>query len=169
MPIDVRVAEALTFSEGCIVMEDTRISKRRAHLVRQIAALPVRRSADGELLVLLVTSRETRRWIIPKGWPWDDRADHLAAGEEAWEEAGVRGTLGLKPLGSFRYDKRRRDGVTPVIVSVYLLDVADVADTWPESHQRERAWFSVADAAALIEEPELRDVILALKEDHPGT
>lgn len=137
--------------------------------MHQIAALPVRRDSNGELHVLLITSRESRRWIIPKGWPWADRADHLAAGEEAWEEAGVRGTLGKHPLGSFKYDKRRRDDVLPILASVYLLEVVEVADTWPESHERKRAWFSIADAAAAIEEPELREIILTLIEVQPGT
>jgi 8-oxo-dGTP pyrophosphatase MutT (NUDIX family) len=58
---------------------------------RQVAALPVRRNPDGSLSVLLVTSRETRRWVIPKGWPWPDRDDYVAATEEAREEAGVLG------------------------------------------------------------------------------
>ena len=70
---------------------------------RQIAALPVRREADGSLLVLLVTSRDRRRWVIPKGWPWPDREDCVAAAEEAREEAGVLGraqSIGSTPIAS---------------------------------------------------------------------
>jgi 8-oxo-dGTP pyrophosphatase MutT (NUDIX family) len=110
-----------------------------------------------------VTSRETRRWVIPKGWPWDKLAGHLAAAEEAWEEAGVRGNAHSDVIGTFTYDKRRPDSTIAVEVTVYRLDVKDVFDTWPESKQRERAWFGLDAAAAAIDEPELRNIILALK------
>ena len=66
----------------------------------QVAAIPVRRRADGNLEVLLVTSRETRRWIVPKGWPWPEVSDHEAAAAEAWEEAGVRGRILADKLGT---------------------------------------------------------------------
>lgn len=89
-------------------------------------------------------------------------ADHLAAAKEAWEEAGVRGSLDATVLGTFTYDKRRRSDVVPLEVTVYLLTVAEVFDKWPEAHERDRAWFSVPDAAEAIAEPELRDIILAL-------
>jgi uncharacterized protein len=92
-----------------------------------------------------------------------DLADHLAAAEEAWEEAGVRGALDDTVLGTFTYNKRRRSDVIALEVTVYLLQVAKVFDTWPEAHERERAWFSVAEAAGVIAEPGLRDIILALE------
>lgn len=91
-----------------------------------------------------------------------DLDDHLAAAEEAWEEAGVKGSLNDTVLGTFNYDKHRLSDVIPIEVSVYLLEVAKVFDTWPEAHERERAWFSVAEAAEAIAEPGLRDIILAL-------
>ncbi|MEQ1697665.1 MAG: NUDIX hydrolase [Hyphomicrobiaceae bacterium] len=130
----------------------------------QIAALPTRRGLDGQLEILLVTSRETHRWVIPKGWPMRNLADHLAAAEEAWEEAGVKGLLDEKALGSFTYDKRRRSDVIALDVTVYLMKVAEVFDTWPEARERERAWFSITDAAEAIAEPELRAIILGLAE-----
>jgi 8-oxo-dGTP pyrophosphatase MutT (NUDIX family) len=117
---------------------------------------------NGQLEVLLVTSRETRRWVIPKGWPMRDLADHLAAAEEAWEEAGVKGSLDDTVLGTFTYDKRRRSEVIPLEVTVYLMTVVEVFDKWPEAHERDRAWFSVPDAAEAIAEPELRAIILSL-------
>lgn len=138
------------------------IPKRRPKPTNQIAAIPTRRGLDGRLEILLVTSRETRRWVIPKGWPMRNLADHLAAAEEAWEEAGVKGALEDTVLGTFTYDKRRRSEVTPLDVSVYLMTVEDVFDKWPEAHERKRAWFSVADAAEAIAEPGLREIILAL-------
>jgi uncharacterized protein len=90
-------------------------------------------------------------------------ADHLAAAEEAWEEAGVKGALNDTALGTFTYDKRRRSDVIALEVTVYLLEVAKVFDMWPEAHERERAWFSVAEAAEAIAEPGLQDIILALE------
>jgi uncharacterized protein len=129
----------------------------------QVAALPLKRGPDGRLLVMLVTSRETRRWVIPKGWPMRKLADHLAAAEEAWEEAGVRGTTSATALGTFTYDKQRRSGrPVALTVSVYILDVVDELDSWPEQGDRKRSWFSLADAAAAVSEPELQRLIGAL-------
>ena len=84
---------------------------------KQVAALPVRQDASGKLLVLLVTSRETRRLVIPKGWPWPGVKDHKAAAEEAREEAGILGKIAKKPLGSYTYDKRLVKGDVPVKAS----------------------------------------------------
>jgi 8-oxo-dGTP pyrophosphatase MutT (NUDIX family) len=129
---------------------------------RQVAALPIRLAADGTILILLVTSRETKRWIIPKGWPWRDRDDWTAAAEEAREEAGVLGHVQSDPIGFFTYDKRRADTLTPVRVAIYQLDVTDVLEDWPEQRQRQRAWFTPAVAASLVVEPELQQVLRGL-------
>jgi 8-oxo-dGTP pyrophosphatase MutT (NUDIX family) len=125
----------------------------------QVAALPVRRNRDGSCSVLLVTSRQTRRWVIPKGWPQRDREDHAAAAQEAREEAGVLGAAHTESVGSYVYRKRRRAGVTTVRVKVYLLAVTEELADWPEREQRERAWFTPAEAAAKVDEPELRDLL----------
>jgi ADP-ribose pyrophosphatase YjhB (NUDIX family) len=127
--------------------------------VQQVAALPLRRNPDDSLSVLLVTSRQTRRWVIPKGWPWPGREDHVAAAEEAREEAPVLGAVHAKSIGWFTYCKRRAEGSIDIRVSVFRLDVTEVLMTWPECEQRERAWFQLAEAALRIEEPELRDLI----------
>ena len=131
--------------------------------VAQVAALPIRRNSDGTCRVLLVTSRETRRWIIPKGWPQPQQEDHAAAAQEALEEAGVLGKAYAESVGSYVYQKRRRAGVTAVRVSVYLLVVTEELEDWPERQQRERAWFTLAEAADRIEEPELRDLLRKAK------
>ena len=130
---------------------------------KQIGAMPVRRAGDGGLEVLLVTSRETRRWIIPKGWPIDHLSDAEAAAVEAWEEAGVQGNASDQPLGSFGYDKRRPKDIVPVVVDVYLLDVTTIADDWPEAAERRREWYRPREAAALVQEPELQALIAALE------
>ena len=125
--------------------------------------MPVRRSAGGALEVLLVTSRETRRWVIPKGWPWPDIADHLAAAEEAREEAGVTGRAEPEPAGTFRYAKRRPEGTSNLHVTIFMLHVVEELDEWPEKSERQRAWFTPADAANAVDEPELKALILALE------
>ena len=119
---------------------------------KQVAALPVRHDASGKLSVLLVTSRETRRLVIPKGWPWPGVKDHKAAAEEAREEAGILGKIAKKPLGTYTYDKRRADGDVPVKVKVYLLEVEVELDEWPESEERERVWCTPAKAASSVAE-----------------
>ena len=121
----------------------------------QIGALPWRRR-DGVLEVLLVTSRETRRWVSPKGWPMPYKSDAEAAATEAWEEAGVKGLIGPVPIGGYSYSKRMKDGAErPCRVKVYALEVTVERDAWPEADQRMRRWFPAAEAADLVAEPEL--------------
>lgn len=130
--------------------------------LRQIAAIPIRRTGASGIEVLLVTSRETQRWVIPKGWPWRKRADHEAAAGEAWEEAGVRGGVERKTVGTFVYDKRRGAKVFKVKVDVFLLEVAEEASSWPEAHERRRQWFAAEEAARLVQEPGLQELLLGL-------
>jgi 8-oxo-dGTP pyrophosphatase MutT (NUDIX family) len=118
--------------------------------------------ATGQLEVLLVTTRETQRWVVPKGWPLPRRPDHEAAAVEAWEEAGVRGTINRKPVGTFDYDKRQKSGSVPVRVSAYLMQVTEEASTWPEASQRRRAWFSAEDASEAVTEDGLKDLLRGL-------
>ena len=130
---------------------------------KQIAALPVRRDEKGALRVALVTSRETRRYVIPKGWPMAGRKDHAAAAQDAREEAGLKGKIGKKPIGSYTYEKRQRGGTVPVKVKVFLLEVVEELEAWPEQGERKRVWLSPAKAAASVDEPELAEIIMALE------
>ncbi|UAB89638.1 NUDIX hydrolase [Ruegeria sp. SCSIO 43209] len=129
----------------------------------QVAALCTRKAGPGDD-VLLITSRGTGRWIIPKGWPIDGLNGPETALREAWEEAGVRATEVQKdPVGHYSYDKRLDDGTAlPVITSVYRIEVTDLADVFPESDQRKRCWVSPKVAAERVQEPELRDLLLQL-------
>jgi len=129
---------------------------------RQVAALPVRRAADGRCEVMLITSRETRRWVIPKGWPWVGQSDARTASGEAWEEAGIEGVIQTESVGSFTYQKRKRLRSVEVSVDVFLLEVTREADDWPEREERQRVWFSPEQAAAIVDEPELGALILRL-------
>jgi len=124
-------------------------------VAKQVAALPIRRDPTGNLEVMLITSRETRRWVIPKGWPWPDREDHQAAAEEALEEAGVTGRASRKSLGTYSYYKRKSDVEIAVCVSVYLLRVTNELDTWRERKQRKRTWVPIDQAATMVLEPGL--------------
>jgi len=126
----------------------------------QVAALPWRVSKDGSCEVLLVTSRGTGRWVIPKGWPEGSEAFWNAAAREAGEEAGVTGEVAQSALGRFYYDKllaRGRQWRCEVLV--YPLQVTDIADRWPEKKKRRRRWFAPEDAARLVNEPDLAEMI----------
>ena len=128
----------------------------------QQAALPWRRAADGSVEVLLITSRETRRWVIPKGWPMIGLHAAQAAAQEAYEEAGVRGQVSPLAIGSFTYDKvGKLDGVRRLTVFVFPLEVTDELEDWPERHERERRWLPAREAAPLVNEPELQALIAA--------
>ena len=127
----------------------------------QFAALPWRRNAAGELEVLLITSRETRRWVIPKGWPIKGKSSSKSAAQEAFEEAGVRGKIGKRPSGGYAYDKRLKNGrLQHVRVAVFPLQVVSEADAFLEAGQREKLWLPPAAAAREVDEPELM-VLLA--------
>jgi 8-oxo-dGTP pyrophosphatase MutT (NUDIX family) len=130
----------------------------------QFAALPWRRRAAGGIEVLLITSRETRRWVLPKGWPMKDRTPSEAAAQEAYEEAGVLGGTDPEPLGDYGYGKRLSGGVVQEVrVTVFALEVFVEQMAWPEQAEREKLWTSPEEAAELVDEPELRDLFLAFR------
>lgn len=130
---------------------------------RQVAALPWRRGADG-IEILLVTSRETRRWVTPKGGRMPGKTDAEAAAEEALEEAGVEGAVGHEPLGTFRYLKvLKRRAPRWCVVAVHALEVRVEHPDWHEQAERERAWMSAEQAAANVGEADLAEIIRAFK------
>ncbi len=134
---------------------------RDVELLAQVAALPVK-GKPGKYRVLLVTSRETRRWIIPKGWPMKGRKDHEAAALEALEEAGVTGHVHKHPMGAYTYKKRLAAGTEGVRVMVYLLEVEKESGKWLEKDQRQREWVSTSEAAERVDEPGLSAIIKQL-------
>jgi 8-oxo-dGTP pyrophosphatase MutT (NUDIX family) len=124
----------------------------------QYAALPYRRT--DQLEVLLVTSRETRRWVIPKGWPMKGKKPYAAAAREALEEAGVTGRVDKAGLGAYPYLKRLANGTpAPCQVKVFALEVLEERSQWREMEQRERRWFPALEAADAVDEPELAEII----------
>lgn len=110
---------------------------------------------------MLITTRHTKRWTPPKGWPMSGRTLAGAAAQEAWEEAGVKGDVMEDAIGGYTYTKTsRKDGFAqPVRVEVFPLQVRDVADKYPERKQRERRWMTPEAAANSVSEPELKRLI----------
>jgi 8-oxo-dGTP pyrophosphatase MutT (NUDIX family) len=127
----------------------------------QYGALPYRFTETNSLEVLLVTTRETKRWIIPKGWPIKGLKSPKSAAREAYEEAGIRGTVGAKSIGSFSYEKRLDEskGIIPCEVRVFPMLVKRQLDTWPEANEREARWFEPAKALSAIKDKGLRELI----------
>jgi 8-oxo-dGTP pyrophosphatase MutT (NUDIX family) len=124
----------------------------------QAAALPFRRAENLE--ILLVSSLDTGRWIVPKGWPMKGRSNFEAARREAFEEAGVKGDIASSPAGSFHYNKRRRNGaVWRCMVEVFPLEVKSQSRTWPEKRARKTRWCRWSEAAELVDDEGLGEII----------
>lgn len=141
--------------------EQTRGGRARSERAerRQVAALPWRRTEAG-LQVLLISSRETRRWVIPKGGRMAGKTDGEAAAQEALEEAGIEGATVRDPIGTFRYAKTLKSGAARwCVVSVYPLEVTVEHDDWQEREERERAWVSREEAVRRVDEPDLKAMI----------
>jgi 8-oxo-dGTP pyrophosphatase MutT (NUDIX family) len=136
----------------------TRTARRGDALV-QVGALPYRRVDSGAVEFLLLTSRETKRFIIPKGWRMKGRSDPQAAAREAAQEAGVEGRIDPAPIGTYRYWKRLKRAFVPVRVTVFGLEVEVELEKWRERRQRSRQWLSREQAMALLDEPELVTLI----------
>ncbi len=129
----------------------------------QYGALPYRLSAGSRPQFMLVTSRETRRWIIPKGWPKKGKSPRHSAAREAFEEAGVVGAIARRPVGTFSYEKRLRNGGAVVCqVRVFPLEVRRQNKQWPEKRERVVKWLSASQAAEKVKEPKLSAIILRL-------
>ena len=113
---------------------------------------------------MLVTSRETRRWVIPKGWIEKRHSPAAQAAQEAFEEAGIRGRIGKAPIGHYAYPKRLANGASVTCeVEVYPLEVERLLERWPEMAERERRWFTLAEAAAAVQEGGLCSLMLGLE------
>lgn len=124
--------------------------------LQQYGALPWRVDRNGRTRILLVTSRRRGRWIIPKGWPIKGQPPSVAASREAFEEAGIIGSVHPEPLTDYRYTKFFDDGSTRTCrVTVFALQVCGTLSSWREQHQRKRRWFSVEEAAERLDDAEL--------------
>lgn len=126
----------------------------------QVAALCYR-ARKGQVELLLITSRGTGRWIIPKGWPIDGRDGPGTALQEAWEEAGIKvGRVSSAAIGQFAYGKRlENNAVVPCLAEVYALRVDKMSNDFPERKQRRRKWVTPKRAAKMVDEPELKELL----------
>lgn len=134
------------------------------NVLSQYAALPYVVTCDG-LLVCLITSRGTKRWIIPKGWPKDGYTPQAMAAREAKEEAGLTGRVSAEPMGSFDYRKRLHFFASVTCrVSVFPLLVEAQRHEWREKGERRLEWMLPKKAAKRVDEPELSQLILGLRD-----
>lgn len=151
--------------------------KPKGDIAKQIAALPFHTDKNGKLRVLMVTSRDTGRWVMPKGWLMDGKKPWQAAKIEALEEAGAIGFISDSPIGHYHYDKRLGSHKKLTCrVTVYPMIVDRLKRRWKERDERHRHWFSLKKAARLVNEPELTKLLddlannpkhLKLTEDMP--
>ncbi len=119
--------------------------------------------------ILLVTSRDTGRWVLPKGWPKKGEEGGAAALREAGEEAGVTGRLLPGHAGQYFYDKVMPSGpALPCAVSLHVIEVAHLSYDFPEKSVRRRMWFSPFAAAAAVDEPGLKDILADFRPPRPG-
>ena len=132
---------------------------------KQVAALCWR--ARPVLEVLLITSLNSKRWILPKGWPEPDLTPAQSAAREAFEEAGVTGRISDTPVGTYHYLKEKKDGSgLPCSVDVFTLAVTRQLHDWPEKGARTLAWMPLDQAIIQISELGLRPVLKAFRKSY---
>jgi len=124
------------------------------YFYNQSGVIPFRRDTSG-LKILLITSLHRKRWIIPKGIIEDDLSPQESAEKEAFEEAGIKGRMYENEIGEYQY--RKWGGICTV--KVFLFEVSELLETWPESVARHRKWVSVEDAGKLVKEKPLKQLI----------
>lgn len=137
-------------------------TRSRGRVPLQVGALPYRRREDGSIEVMLVTTRSSGRWIIPKGWPIAGKTPAEAAEQEAYEEAGVRGYTSGVEIGRFSHEKGQFLSSMRTQVAVFPLSVQEELPAWPERGERTRCWFSVTEAARLVQSDDLGLIIANL-------
>lgn len=118
--------------------------------IRQAAALAIRRGR-----ICLITSRNGKRWVIPKGWIEPGQTAGETALQEAYEEAGLVGALEREPIGSYLYEK---EGKT-YHVTVFVMKVTSVGQDWPERSLRQRTWVGPAGFFERIDDEGLADIV----------
>lgn len=144
------------------ITSDLRLMLQRPPRQQFAAICHRRRKKSGELEVLLITSRETGRWVIPKGWHMPGKQPHAIAEREAFEEAGIRGKASIEPIGSYSYLKKLKNGLkVPTRAQVHALEVKSIAKDFPEKGMRSFEWVSCEEAANRVVEPELSALFLA--------
>ncbi len=127
---------------------------------QQYGVIPWRRDKHDCVRVLLITSRTHHRWIVPKGWPIQGRAAYMSAALEAFEEAGVIGDIQTRPIATYHHEKNYADGTQQYRrVTLFGMRVRGTLTNWPEREERQRRWFSLDEAAEVIGDRELADIL----------
>lgn len=140
--------------------------KKDAGTLQQYGALAWRRSKRGEVKILLITSRERKRWIVPKGWPIKGKTPARTAAREAFEEAGVIGDAQAEAIGAYNYVKILRDGTeADCRVVLFGLEVRGTLLNWPERAERTRQWLTVPEAATTVSDTGLAEILRELQSD----
>ena len=119
----------------------------------------------GELRLLLISSRDTHRWVIPRGRVERRFGQLGTATQEAFEEAGIIGEVGSTPLGCYTYFKRAADGTdTPAVVRVFPCKVVEQLADWPEKESRSQEWVTVDRAVRMVREKGLARLFRRLQQ-----
>jgi 8-oxo-dGTP pyrophosphatase MutT (NUDIX family) len=138
-----------------------KVTTKARTIIPQCGALPFLIETNGEVRVLLITTRGSRRWTIPKGWPIRALTSAATAAREAFEEAGVVGSIvDERPVGSYRYEKRHKARDTIFEVSVFLFAVKQQLLEWPEKAERATCWFSPVEASGMVDSEELGNILI---------
>lgn len=135
--------------------------------LQQYGALPWRHGRNGEVEVMLITTRRTGRWILPRGWPVKGKTPAQTATQEAFEEAGVIGGVDPRPLGEYQYVKTLPDGSRQeCLVTLFSLHVRGTLVQWPERNERKRRWHDLAQASKVAADHQLAELLATLQWDH---
>jgi 8-oxo-dGTP pyrophosphatase MutT (NUDIX family) len=125
---------------------------------KQFAALPYR-MRDGDVEIMLITTRKKRRWSVPKGWPIKRSTPQETAAIEAYEEAGVQGAVTARRIGRFKKRREKKHRSVLCDVQIFPLEVEHQQGNWPEKQQRSRIWVNPREAAAMVKKSGLRRAI----------
>ncbi|TAE61675.1 MAG: NUDIX domain-containing protein [Nostocales cyanobacterium] len=133
--------------------------KKSNKIYKQSGVIPYR-VTDGKIEVLLITTRKSQKWVIPKGGVCKGMTPHDSAAKEAWEEAGVVGRVNTKKIGAYKYRKRGN----LYRVNLFWLPVERVLEDWPEAAERERKWLDINHAAMIVKENSLKRILASSQE-----
>ncbi|MBH8552005.1 NUDIX hydrolase [Nostocaceae cyanobacterium CENA357] len=131
------------------------MSRKVSKTFKQSGVIPYR-VQNGKIEILLITSRDRQKWVIPKGGISNGMSPPASAAKEAWEEAGVIGQVNINKLGTYKYRKRGKS----YQVQIYLMPVEMVCEEYPEVGKRQRQWLDFTKAIMLVKQASLQRIIL---------
>lgn len=108
--------------------------KKPEYWYKQSSVIPYR-IINEKLEILFITTRKKKKWIFPKGIVEEGLTPRQSSVKEALEEAGIKGKLLSKKVGSYSYKKW--GGMCNV--EVFGLEVTTIFNDWEENF-RDRIW-----------------------------